>query len=256
MRNIFLVVLLFVFATTFAYGKTYTIELMIGDVVVKNGKNKINVDIGYVIKKGDVITTGKDSECYISVDNGKGTIKIEEKSSIAFEEIDKVTSNGTIDKVNLKGNIVSSVEGVYSENAMLGVKTRTAFATVRGTEFVMEVGKDDTTTSLYVLEGKVAIVPLVALSEEELISRSIFVNEGQKIEISEIDVINATSFITDEEKFEGFMTKKKVSLIASERERFKKRINMLKEIQQKRKEELEKKKKEYLKDPSKLFEDD
>lgn len=254
MKRSFLVLGIFFIVSTFAYAKTYTIDLMIGDVVVKNGNKKVNADIGYVIKKRDIITTGKDSECYISVDGGKGTIKVEENSTITFEDIEAVIGAGTIDKVSLKGNVIASIKGVFSNDKMLGIKTQTAFATVRGTEFALEV-KNDNTTALYVLEGKVAIIPSLKLSEDELIDKSVFVNEGEKVEISEIDVINATSFMKDEEKFQGFLTGKRVSLVASERERFKKRIDMLKEIQKKRKEELEKRKKEYLKDPSKLFDD-
>lgn len=253
-KVIYLIVLLVIFSGI-GYGQKYVIDSAIGDVAIKNQKKSIEAEPGYLIKEGDTIITGKDSECYIIVEK-KGYIKVEEKSSITFEQIDKAVKNGTKDNVNVKGSVIFSVSGIFSSNKPLNIKTQTAFATVRGTEFIVEINQK--TTTLYVLEGKVAVAPLFSDNEDELLNKSIVVNEDEKIEISEIDVINATSFIKegDEKGYGVFLKDKKKSLIASEKERFKQRMKMLRELQQKRKEELEKKKKEYLKDPSKLFEED
>ena len=239
---------------SFAFGQKYVVDTAIGNVYVKNqGKSK-GIEVGYVLKKGDILYTGKDSECYISVKNS-GYIKVEEKSSISFDEIDKVVKDGSKDSVRVVGSVIFSVKGIFGGGKSLNIRTGNAFATVRGTEFVVEFPREKTT--VYVLEGSVYVAPLFSDNEEELAKKSILVKEGEKIEISEIDVINSTSFIKegDEERYGVFLSKKKKSLLASEKERFNKRMKILRELQKKRLKELEEKKKEYLKDPSKLFEE-
>lgn len=253
MKKIGLVLVLFL-VSSLGFAQKYVVDVVIGDVVVRNkGKVKV-VDVGYVLKVGDVLSTKEDSECYISVE-GKGYIKVEENSSVSFEEISKSFGSGTKDSLGVVGSVIFSVKGIFSKSKVLNVKSDTAFATIRGTEFVVESFRDKTT--IYVLEGRVGVAPMFTKNENTLIAKSIILSEGEKIEISEIDVINATSFINnkDEEGYGVFLNGKKQSLIESEKERFAKRMEMLREIQKKRLKELEKKKKEYLKDPSKLFEE-
>lgn len=250
-----ILVLVLVLVGGFSFAQRYVVDVVIGDVVVRSKGKLRSVDVGYVLKEGDVLSTKKSSECYISVE-GKGYVKVEENSSVSFEEINKAFKGGTKDSLGVVGNVIFSVKGIFGKNKALNVKSDTAFATVRGTEFVVEVVSGRTV--VYVLEGKVAVAPMFTRDENILVSRSILLSEGEKIEISEIDVINATSFINnkDEEGYGVFLTGKKRSLVASERERFAKRMEMLRDIQKKRLEKLEKKKKEYLKDPSKLFEEE
>ncbi|MCX8029280.1 MAG: FecR family protein [Brevinematales bacterium] len=253
MRRIIFSILV-IMISSFVYGQKYVVDTSIGDVYVLNkGKSSI-VEVGYIIKQGDTIKTGRDSECYISVDR-RGYIKVEPNTSVKFEEIESIAKESKRDKLSVNGNIILSVKGIFSQNSSLSIKTSTAFATVRGTEFVIEVA--DMTTRVYVLEGKVEVAPLVSQVESDLLMFSTLLNAGEKIEISEIDVINATSFLRKgkEGEYGVFLNSKKKSIIASERERFSQRMKMLRDLQKKRKEELERKKKEYLKDPSKMFEE-
>ncbi|MEN2997699.1 MAG: FecR family protein [Brevinematia bacterium] len=233
----------------------YVVDTVIGNVTVKS-KNKVrSIEVGYVLKEGDTIITAKDSECYISVEN-KGYIRVEGRSSITFEQIGRAFKGGSKDSITSTGSIFLSVKGIFGSGKALNVKTQTAFATVRGTEFVVEVEKK--LTKVYVLEGEVAVAPLFSTDEEELAKRTVQVKKGEKIEISEIDVINATSFLKEgeDEEYYSFLEAKRKSLVASERERFEKRMKMLRDLQRKRSQELERKRKEYLKNPSKLFEEE
>lgn len=244
--------LLVFFVVTFSFANQYVIDNAIGDVFVRNKGKTRGVEVGYVVKQGDTISTGRDSECYISIKNGY--IKVEQNSSITFDQLDKIARGFRSDNVRVSGSVILSVGGVFSKDKTLNIKTQTAFATVRGTDFVVET--DGKSTVIYVLEGVVGVAPLLPLADEELMRRTVDVRGGEKIEISELDIINATSFINegDEEGYGVFLNGKKKSLIASEKERFNQRMKMLRELQKKRKEEIERKKKEYLKDPSKMFE--
>ncbi|MFN4245687.1 MAG: FecR domain-containing protein [Brevinematia bacterium] len=252
MKNFGLLIVYIFVISGFVFAQKYVVDTAIGDVFVKTkGKTK-GVEVGYVLKGGDVLYTGKDSECYVLVNN-KGYIKLEENSSITFEQIELVVKGKSVDSLKVLGSVIFSVKGIFVSGNSLNIKTDNAFATVRGTEFVVENPKKATT--IYVLEGRVAVAPLFSDVEDELVSKSILVEEGEKIEISEIDVINSTSFLQkgDEEGYGIFLKGKKKPLIASEKERFSQRMKMLRELQKKRLKELEEKKKKYLKDPSELF---
>lgn len=255
MRRTWVLVLSVLLCAGIGYANRYVVDSAIGDVFVKNKGKTREVRVGYTLIEGDTIITGKSSECYISVEK-KGYIKVEENSSITFEQINRTFGNKTSDSLRITGNILFSISGVFTKNKVLNAKTETAFATVRGTEFVIESKKE--ATVVYVLTGKVAVAPLFSENENELSERTITLNEGEKIEISEIDIINATSFLKEGEKdkYNIFLTGKKKPLITSEKERFNKRMKLLRELQKKRMKELEKKKKEYLKDPSKMFEEE
>lgn len=251
-RLVVLLILFTCFAIPFSLASHYVVDNAIGDVFVRNKGRTVGVEVGYVIKQGDTIMTGRDSECYISIKNGY--IKVEQNSSITFEQLDKIAKGFKSDNVKVFGSVILSIGGVFSKDKTLNIKTQTAFATVRGTEFVIDA--DNRSTVIYVLEGVVSVAPLLPLTEEELIRRAVDVRKGEKIEISEIDVINATTFIKEgnEEGYGIFLNGKKRFLIESEKERFNQRMKTLRELQKKRKEELERKRKEYLKDPSRMFE--
>ncbi len=252
LRTFFGVIVLLAFiSTSFA---DYVIDFVVGNVKIKSGKKNLEANMDYVLKKGDTVVVGKDSECIISVYQ-KGYIKLEENSSITFENLQAISSQGTFDKVSTKGNVLFTVSGVFSPKKVLAIKSKTAYATVRGTEFAMEIDEDSTT--LYVLEGSVYITPNVKVSESKLYSISTPINENEKVEITSLDVINATTVLdkAGEEGLISLIKSKKKSLIESEKERFSLRLNALKEIHKKKKEEMKNKMKEYKKDPSKLFEE-
>jgi hypothetical protein len=250
-KVVFAILVALVFAVP-SFSVTYKIDFILGDVIVMKGKKSITPDIGYVIKKGDKVITGKDSECSITIDD-KGVLKLEEKSSVSFDEIGRIVNDYKLDKVSAKGNIIFSAKGAFSDKNRLGIKTETAFATVRGTEFDIETDGDSTT--LYTLEGTVYIAPLIpGVRYGELIDNSIEVNENEKITITSLDVINATSVFNEKGEF-SFLESNKKSLTEAEKERFNKRLKMLKELQKQRKSELQEKTKEYSKDPSKLFDE-
>ncbi len=252
MKKLVLAISLLIFFSGISFGATYKIDLIIGKVTLKQGSKSISPSIGYILKKGDTIITGKDSECTIKI-NDKGLLKIEEQTTVTFDEIEKVAAGYKIDKISAKGNIIFSAQGVYSPKSRVTIKTETAFATVRGTEFIIESDEQDTT--VYTLEGSVLVAPAIPdIEYTKLIDRySIDVNEEEKITLSSLDVINATTKFKEGEGIE-FLKNKKQPLTEIEKQRYKQRLQMLKELYKKKKSELQKKTKEYSKDIEKLFE--
>ncbi len=252
MKKLEIVTFLLVLLSTISFGATYKIDLIIGKVILKQGYKSMSPNIGYTLKKGDTIITAKDSECVIKI-NDKGLMKIEEQTTVTFDEIEKITTKYKLDKISAKGNIAFSGRKVYSPKNKVTIKTETAFATVRGTEFVLEAEEQNTT--IYTIEGSVSVAPILPNAEYTTLidNYSVDVNEGEKISLSSLDIINAT---TEFEKGKGleYLKGKKQPLTEIEKQKYAKRLKMLKELYKKRKSELQKKTKEYSKDIEKLFE--
>jgi hypothetical protein len=180
---------LIIFALVFIFScqsevknKEYVISFILGDVLV-NGKS---AKLDYVFKVGDEVEVGKDSELVISV-YGRGNIRIKDEAKFKFEEIQSVFEGKKNDTISLfKGKLLSKVEGIFSDSKRLNVVTESAFATIRGTTFMIKViGKD---TEIKVKKGKLYVAPSVKdrkLVEEfsQPISEGVLVKYDVKLEV-------------------------------------------------------------------------
>lgn len=139
--------------------RRYVIFLVVGDVYV-NGKA---AQLDYVFKVGDEVEVKKDSELVIVV-YGKGTIKVVGESKFKFDEIQSLVEGNKNDTISLlKGKLFSKVEGIFSDENNLNIKTESAFVTVRGTIFMVRVVAKD--TEIKVNKGRVYVAPNVGNKE-------------------------------------------------------------------------------------------
>ena len=142
-----------------------------GDVFRIRGSERMEAEIGLTVEQGDFIETGPEAMPVISIPNN-AELKLRENSRIAMDSL------GEQIQVNLaKGGLFSRV--VRRLTGRFSVRTETAVAGVRGTEFFMAFGRtidDNPDIWLCVNEGTVE----VAIVETD---ETVLVEEGEGINI-------------------------------------------------------------------------
>jgi len=201
------------------------VTMAYGDVKVVNMGEISDVEVGYVLRYGDVIQTGPDSECEVQI-SGSGVLRITENSSVSLSEIVFASSKRTETEAFVVSGSVKSAFKKLPERETFKVKTETAIAAVRGTKFSVSVDNQGK-TKLVVTEGKVIFAPRISkleeikeatkddkvkgkISEIEL-SGGIVVDEGKKAEITPKAKLEAESSVSNViVKMESAITQGKV----------------------------------------------
>lgn len=175
-----------------------TIAFSIGDVK----KNDQPVNIGDVLNQNDVIVTGAMSSCDIKI--GDSMIRIKENSKAILAQL--LRKDG-IENTTLGldvGKMICKPKKLLKNESFL-VKTPTAVAGVRGTNFSVEADEKKT-TRIKVFDGKVAVVKRVEAVEEhidKIIEAAPAVEEKEKVVITAEDVKKAEKKIEEVIKKEG-----------------------------------------------------
>lgn len=136
------------------------ITFVIGDV--KN--NNIDAQIGDIIKENDVIVTAEGAFCDIKI--GESIIRIKSRSEVSVSQLLK---NGELELITLglsSGSMLCKPKKLVKSESFL-VKTPTAVAGVRGTQFAVETDKAFT-TRIKVFEGEVKVAKRIKQLEESV----------------------------------------------------------------------------------------
>jgi len=126
-----------------------TISFMIGDVKI----NSVEAQIGDIIKQNDDIITGGNSFCDIRI--GESIIRIKAQSSV---KISTLLKSGNIEDTEIglnSGKLLCKPKKLLKDENFM-VKTPTAVAGVRGTQFAIEADKLKT-TRIKVFNGEVKV---------------------------------------------------------------------------------------------------
>jgi len=154
-----------------------------GDVKVVNLGEISDVDVGYVLRDGDVIQTGPDSECEVQISDS-GILRITENSSVSLSEIIFAASKKTDREAFVMSGSVKAAFKKLPKGETFKVKTETAIAAVRGTKFSVSV-EEQGKTRLVVTEGKVIFAPRISKLEEV---KNVTEDEKVRERISEIEL--------------------------------------------------------------------
>jgi len=131
------------------------LRYFVGDVNVKMGKNSkwTKAKMGQILKSDSAIMTADKSAAILNFINGD-TLRINKNSTVELKKY--LGSNDKLTKVKITaGNIFMKVMK-KSGDSQLSIETPTAVAGIRGTQFVVIVGKDK--KSLFgVYEGKIYV---------------------------------------------------------------------------------------------------
>ena len=132
-----------------------------GDVNVTAAKTqqKLKAKVGQKVGEGDVIETGKDSRAKIVMAD-KNVLNISPDSKVVIEKYvnDAKTGEKKVDLKVLEGKLRASVEQKYDgEKNTFQIKTPTAVAGVRGTDFITGFNSSTRVTSVVTFSGVVAV---------------------------------------------------------------------------------------------------
>lgn len=126
------------------------VSFVIGDV----SRNGIQLAIGEEILEGDIVTTGSSSSCDVRC--GGSIIRIKEKSVMKFSKMNFTDGNeNTVFGLD-QGKLLCKPKKLLKDESFI-VKTPTAVAAVRGTQFTVETDIKKT-TRINVYDGKVKVV--------------------------------------------------------------------------------------------------
>jgi len=137
-----------------------SISFFIGDVT----KNGAVISIGDIVSEKDTIVTGAQSSCDIKL--GDSIIRIKDKSKMEFSALGLKNSleNTTLDLG--EGRMLCKPKKLLKNESFM-VKTPTAVAAVRGTEFTVESDAAQT-TRIKVYDGKVKVAKRIKPLEDKI----------------------------------------------------------------------------------------
>jgi hypothetical protein len=186
-------ILIFVAIFAFAFNCTrekvdeYSIiSFMIGDVMKNNEKARI----GDILKEKDTIQTGKDSFCDIRI--GDSLIRVKQTTKVVLSVL---LRSGNLDNTTIEmdtGKMLCKPKKLIKSETFF-VKTPTAVAGVRGTQFTVEADTNGT-SRIKVFEGGVRVAKRVRQLDgdtAELLSIAPEVIREEKVVITKEDAVKA-----------------------------------------------------------------
>lgn len=173
------------------------ITFMIGDVK----KNSAEIQIGDIIKENDIIVTAANSFCDVKI--GESIIRIKALTNVKISTLFK---NGNIENTTLgldSGKMLCKPKKLLKEENFV-VKTPTAVAGVRGTQFSIEADKEFT-TRIKVFKGEVKVAKRVKQLEssmEKVLEIAPVVQKEEKAVITADEVKKAEKIVENSLKKE------------------------------------------------------
>jgi outer membrane protein assembly factor BamB len=158
--------------------------------------NNVPAEIGDIVKESDTIVTAPDSFCDIRM--GGSIIRIKENSKVIFSSLLRKENGESITLGMSEGKMLCKPKKLLKSESFT-VKTPTAIAAVRGTQFTIETDKDQT-TSVKVFSGKVKVAKRLKQfegSSDRVIDGAPVINEQEKIVITKDDVDKTEKRVDD-----------------------------------------------------------
>jgi hypothetical protein len=181
-RSFLICLMFFSFSSSFANQMSGTFMVVKGEVKVLRASETLKAKVTMSVYPGDTILSAKDSRAKIVMQD-KNIIHISPNTEI---KIETYVNNGQQKNVELnlkEGKVRNNVEQTYDgqKNKFI-IKTPTAVAGVRGTQFITSFDKKTNETKIVTLHGKVELTNLpskpgipqttVVISKDETASTS------------------------------------------------------------------------------------
>lgn len=155
-----------------------------GDVKVEHAGQTNPAKIGTKIHEGDVITTGTDSRAKI-VMNDRNVIHVSPDSKMKIEKYTVDVGSGARNvEIKLEdGKVRNNVEQKYDNNASkFLIKTPTAVAGVRGTQFITSYNKLTQITEVVTLKGEVMLTSMG--NKAGITPNTVYIKKGQSSSVT------------------------------------------------------------------------
>lgn len=167
------------------------VTFMIGDVA----KNSLPVNIGDIIQEKDTIKTGEDSFCDVKI--GSSIIRIKQKSQVVIASLVNKDNMESTDLSLGVGKMLCKPKKLLKSEKFI-IKTPTAVAGVRGTQFTVETDEKKT-TRIKVYDGKVKVAKRIKKFDnnvDDVLEIAPTLEEKEKVIITAKDVIKAEKAVS------------------------------------------------------------
>ncbi|MBN1501731.1 MAG: FecR domain-containing protein [Spirochaetes bacterium] len=167
------------------------VSFFVGDVILNNKM----INIGDQIRESDTIVTADRSSCDVKI--GGSIIRIKENSKLEFSSLLNKNSENTVLGLD-KGKMLCKPKKLLKDDSFT-VKTPTAVAGVRGTQFTVETDVNNT-TRIKVFDGKVKVAKRVSAFEDKVdrvLEKAVPLEESESVIITEKETNAAEKAVND-----------------------------------------------------------
>jgi len=113
------------------------ISAISGDVEYFRNSTRKVAEVGdFLTAPGEGVRTGANASCVVEVDNGVGTIRLNEHTELTIRALDFAADNGQITRLTVPyGNVILNLRRFTHRGSELEIETPSGVSGVRGTEF-------------------------------------------------------------------------------------------------------------------------
>lgn len=155
-----------------------TFMVVKGKVRVENTKGSVVAKVGTKVQEGDTIITEKESRAKIAMED-RNIINVSPETTFKITKYSNSKTDKNVQLNLIEGKIRNNVEEKYdNKNSKFEVKTATAVAGVRGTQFITSFNKITKVTEVITLRGQVTFQSIA--TGDKPASDPVVVNKGEK----------------------------------------------------------------------------
>lgn len=155
-----------------------TFMVVKGKVRVENSKGSLPAKVGTKVQEGDTVVTEKDSRAKIAMED-RNIINVSPDTTFKIAKYSNTKTDKNVQLNLIEGKIRNNVEEKYdNKNSKFEVRTATAVAGVRGTQFITSFNKETKVTEVITLKGQVAFQSIA--TGDKPAAEPVVVNKGEK----------------------------------------------------------------------------
>lgn len=150
-----------------------------GDIKVKNSKSESAAKVGSKILPGETVISGADSRAKI-VMSDRNVINVSPATTLQLTKYENDAKSGAknVEMNLLEGKVRNNVEQTYDgDKSKFLIKTPTAVAGVRGTQFFTSFNPATQMTSIVTLKGSVTLASVGAGGQ--IVGQPVVINKGE-----------------------------------------------------------------------------
>lgn len=158
-----------------------------GNVKIQGPNSSSEAKVGSKIHEGETVVTGDDSRAKI-VMTDRNIINISPNTQLKIEKYSNTSKDKNVRLNLIEGKVRNNVEQKYdNKNSKFEVRTATAVAGVRGTQFITSYNSSTRVTEVITLKGQVSFASLSAVQQSATTGSTseVVVGRGEKSEFQD-----------------------------------------------------------------------
>lgn len=161
-----------------------TFMVVKGSIKIESGGASSDAKVSSKVRVGDTIISGVDSRAKI-VMTDRNILNISPNTKMKIEKYSNTPNDKNVNLNLIEGKVRSKVEEKYdNKNSKFEVRTATAVAGVRGTDFVTSYSSSTKVTEVITLKGKVSFQTISATGTAPT-TPPVVISKGEKSEAKE-----------------------------------------------------------------------